>query len=251
MPYWATPWASGLFLAETVLARPEALRGRRVLELGCGLGTTADRGGAGARGGGGRGSGASSQRAGRGAARGAQAGWPGGGVRRRGRVRGDAGVLPLQRLAQHRAGGADAPGGLAHGGGAGGARPRRPLRSGAGGGRALRAGGRGAPAGAGAPAGGGGGRGAGAACRPGGVLEQRAGRGAGSCGWRSRGGPPAPASWRRWRRGAGCGGWWRRSGSGRRGRGGPASGCTSCAPAPAVPERRPGPGHQEASASAG
>ncbi len=41
MPYWATPWASGLFLAETVLARPEALRGRRVLELGCGLGTTA------------------------------------------------------------------------------------------------------------------------------------------------------------------------------------------------------------------
>ena len=41
MPYWATPWASGLFLAEVVLARPEALRGRRVLELGCGLGTTA------------------------------------------------------------------------------------------------------------------------------------------------------------------------------------------------------------------
>jgi predicted nicotinamide N-methyase len=41
MPYWATPWASGLFLAEVVLARREALRGRRVLELGCGLGTTA------------------------------------------------------------------------------------------------------------------------------------------------------------------------------------------------------------------
>jgi predicted nicotinamide N-methyase len=41
MPYWATLWASGLFLAEVVLARPEAVRGRRVLELGCGLGATA------------------------------------------------------------------------------------------------------------------------------------------------------------------------------------------------------------------
>lgn len=41
MPYWATPWASGLFLAEQVLARAGAVRGRRILELGCGLGTTA------------------------------------------------------------------------------------------------------------------------------------------------------------------------------------------------------------------
>jgi predicted nicotinamide N-methyase len=41
MPYWATPWASGLFLAEVVLERPAAVRRRRVLELGCGLGATA------------------------------------------------------------------------------------------------------------------------------------------------------------------------------------------------------------------
>jgi SAM-dependent methyltransferase len=41
MPYWATPWASGLALAEVALARREHLFGRRVAELGCGLGTTA------------------------------------------------------------------------------------------------------------------------------------------------------------------------------------------------------------------
>lgn len=41
MPYWATPWASGLALAEVVLGDPSAVRGRRVLELGCGLGITA------------------------------------------------------------------------------------------------------------------------------------------------------------------------------------------------------------------
>jgi predicted nicotinamide N-methyase len=41
MPYWATPWASGLFLAEVVLARAGEVRARRVLELGCGLGSTA------------------------------------------------------------------------------------------------------------------------------------------------------------------------------------------------------------------
>jgi predicted nicotinamide N-methyase len=41
MPYWATPWASGLFLGEVVLSRAAAVRGRRVLELGCGLGATA------------------------------------------------------------------------------------------------------------------------------------------------------------------------------------------------------------------
>src|SRR5688500_18975874 len=41
MPYWATPWPSGLALAEVALARRERVAGRRVLELGCGLGTTA------------------------------------------------------------------------------------------------------------------------------------------------------------------------------------------------------------------
>lgn len=41
MPYWATPWASGLALAEAILARRAQVRTRRVLELGCGLGITA------------------------------------------------------------------------------------------------------------------------------------------------------------------------------------------------------------------
>lgn len=41
MPYWAMPWASGLALAEVVLEQGQFVRGRRVLELGCGLGTTA------------------------------------------------------------------------------------------------------------------------------------------------------------------------------------------------------------------
>lgn len=49
MPYWALLWPSGLALAEALLAQPEGvcprelspLRGRRVLELGCGLGVTA------------------------------------------------------------------------------------------------------------------------------------------------------------------------------------------------------------------
>jgi predicted nicotinamide N-methyase len=41
MPYWATPWPSGLALAEVALARRGRLAGRRVLELGCGLGATA------------------------------------------------------------------------------------------------------------------------------------------------------------------------------------------------------------------
>jgi predicted nicotinamide N-methyase len=41
MPYWATPWPSGLALAELVLERRERLRSRRVVELGCGLGITA------------------------------------------------------------------------------------------------------------------------------------------------------------------------------------------------------------------
>ncbi len=41
MPYWATPWASGLALAEVALARRAEIAGRLALELGCGLGVTA------------------------------------------------------------------------------------------------------------------------------------------------------------------------------------------------------------------
>ncbi|HEX8037434.1 MAG TPA: methyltransferase domain-containing protein [Ktedonobacterales bacterium] len=41
MPYWGLLWPSGIALAEEVLARPDMLRERNVLELGCGLGATA------------------------------------------------------------------------------------------------------------------------------------------------------------------------------------------------------------------
>ncbi len=41
MPYWGLLWPSGVALAEEALAQPDALKGRRVLELGCGLGVTA------------------------------------------------------------------------------------------------------------------------------------------------------------------------------------------------------------------
>jgi predicted nicotinamide N-methyase len=41
MPYWGLLWPSGLALAEALLAGPDLLRGRRTLELGCGLGVTA------------------------------------------------------------------------------------------------------------------------------------------------------------------------------------------------------------------
>jgi predicted nicotinamide N-methyase len=41
LPYWAEVWPSGIALADAILARPELLRGRRVLELGSGLGVTA------------------------------------------------------------------------------------------------------------------------------------------------------------------------------------------------------------------
>lgn len=41
LPYWALVWPSGLALAETLLAHPNATQGRRALELGCGLGATA------------------------------------------------------------------------------------------------------------------------------------------------------------------------------------------------------------------
>lgn len=41
LPYWALLWPSGLALAEALLAEPTAARGKRALELGCGLGVTA------------------------------------------------------------------------------------------------------------------------------------------------------------------------------------------------------------------
>ncbi|MGI8644361.1 MAG: class I SAM-dependent methyltransferase [Thermomicrobiales bacterium] len=41
LPYWAELWPSGIALADAVLATPELVRGRSVLELGCGLGVTA------------------------------------------------------------------------------------------------------------------------------------------------------------------------------------------------------------------
>lgn len=41
LPYWAELWPSGIALADAIEAEPERLRGRRVLELGCGLGVTA------------------------------------------------------------------------------------------------------------------------------------------------------------------------------------------------------------------
>ena len=41
LPYWAEIWPSGLALAEAILAHPDRVRGRRVLEIGSGLGLTA------------------------------------------------------------------------------------------------------------------------------------------------------------------------------------------------------------------
>jgi predicted nicotinamide N-methyase len=41
LPYWAALWPSGIALADEILAAPELLRHRRVLELGTGLGVTA------------------------------------------------------------------------------------------------------------------------------------------------------------------------------------------------------------------
>jgi predicted nicotinamide N-methyase len=41
LPYWALLWPSGMALAEALVAEPESLRGKRALELGCGLGVTA------------------------------------------------------------------------------------------------------------------------------------------------------------------------------------------------------------------
>jgi predicted nicotinamide N-methyase len=41
LPYWAEVWPSGVALATAITERSDALRGLRVLELGCGLGLTA------------------------------------------------------------------------------------------------------------------------------------------------------------------------------------------------------------------
>jgi Lysine methyltransferase len=41
LPYWAELWPSGVALAAKITRHPEIVRGRRVLELGCGLGVTA------------------------------------------------------------------------------------------------------------------------------------------------------------------------------------------------------------------
>lgn len=41
LPYWAEIWPSGIALASTLLCQPDLVRGRNVLELGCGLGVTA------------------------------------------------------------------------------------------------------------------------------------------------------------------------------------------------------------------
>jgi predicted nicotinamide N-methyase len=40
-PYWAFPWAGGLALARHLAAKPETVRGRRVLDLGAGGGIVA------------------------------------------------------------------------------------------------------------------------------------------------------------------------------------------------------------------
>lgn len=41
LPYWAELWPSGIALAAKITRDPQIVRGRRVLELGCGLGVTA------------------------------------------------------------------------------------------------------------------------------------------------------------------------------------------------------------------
>ena len=41
LPYWAEIWPSGIALADEIMEYPNLLRGRRVLEIGSGLGVTA------------------------------------------------------------------------------------------------------------------------------------------------------------------------------------------------------------------
>lgn len=37
-PYWCDVWPSALLMAEELFARPELVAGKRVCEIGCGLG---------------------------------------------------------------------------------------------------------------------------------------------------------------------------------------------------------------------
>ncbi|MBA3337406.1 MAG: hypothetical protein H0T49_07560, partial [Chloroflexia bacterium] len=41
LPYWSEIWPSGIALADAILATPEVVRDREVLELGAGLGISA------------------------------------------------------------------------------------------------------------------------------------------------------------------------------------------------------------------
>ena len=41
MPYWAELWPSGVALGAKIVRDPEIVQGKRVLEIGCGLGVTA------------------------------------------------------------------------------------------------------------------------------------------------------------------------------------------------------------------
>ena len=41
LPYWSEIWPSGIALADAIARQPNALRGKRVLEIGSGLGVTA------------------------------------------------------------------------------------------------------------------------------------------------------------------------------------------------------------------
>lgn len=41
LPYWAELWPSGVALADAILRDPSQVAGRRVLEVGCGIGVTA------------------------------------------------------------------------------------------------------------------------------------------------------------------------------------------------------------------
>ena len=43
LPYWAEIWPSGIALADAILDDPELVRGKRVIEIGSGLGVTASR----------------------------------------------------------------------------------------------------------------------------------------------------------------------------------------------------------------
>jgi len=37
-PYWCRPWPSAIALAQLILQQPELVKGKRVCDIGCGLG---------------------------------------------------------------------------------------------------------------------------------------------------------------------------------------------------------------------